>query len=519
MKKIEKFEISPDNTKVQLITYPDSLGGDLKALKMIMDEYLFDITPGLHILPFYPYSSDRGFSPLTHRQVDKRFGSIGDIQNIGNKYLLMSDLIVNHVSLQSKYFQNYIKCGTRSKYRNFFVDARDFARHLRKPSRSILVRSFWNIFDQTMVIVRNLDFIFHKHGVSRLILKKIYRPRPGSPFVKFIRGDGKIRYLCCTFSPDQIDLNIKSSGVRKKFKRDIKFLADHGVRYLRLDAVGYAGKRRGTNNFLIPETINFIKWLSRIAHRYGMKVIPEIHYHYKTQISLAHLPLVDYVYDFALPFLTLHALYSGNGEYLKNWIKKRPNNSISNLDTHDGIGVVDVEDLLPKKEVEKTSQQVYLQGGNAAKRASGKNSENVDVYQINCTYFSALGGNEDAYIVARAIQLFLPGIPQIYYVGLLAGKNDEKLLEKTKNGRDVNRHFYSLNEIKKEIKRPVVKRLFELCRLRNEHPAFKGDFEIRNTENHIIELLWRYKTKKLLLRADLKEYKIEITENKNKKII
>lgn len=504
------------NEKVQLITYPDSLGKNLKDLKIILDKYLFDITPGLHILPFYPYSSDRGFSPLTHRQVDKNFGTIDDMKNISEKYPLMSDMIVNHVSRESKYFQNYLKCGTRSKYRNFFVDSRDFSRHLRQPSKKIFIRFFWHIFEQIMVIIRNFDFIFHEHGVSRLILKKIYRPRPGSPFIKFIRGDGKIRYLCCTFSPDQIDLNIKSNGVRRKFKRDIAFLSDLGVRYLRLDAVGYVGKRRGTNNFLIPETINFIKWISKIAHKHNMKVIPEIHYHYKTQISLAKLPHVDYVYDFALPFLTLHALYSGKGIYLKDWIKKRPNNSISNLDTHDGIGVVDVEDLLPKEEIERASRQIYLQGGNAAKRASGNNSENVDVYQINCTYFSALGGNEDAYIIARAIQLFLPGIPQIYYVGLLAGKNDEELLEKTKNGRDVNRHFYSLDEIKEETERPVVKKLFELCRIRNEHPAFSGNFRLENTEDHIIEIFWTYKNKNLTLKADLKEYKVEIIENKKK---
>jgi sucrose phosphorylase len=402
------------NRGVQLISYPDSLGNNLKDLKIVLDKYFKKAVKGVHILPFYPSSADRGFAPLTHRQIDPRFGTFEDLKAISAKYEVMADLIVNHVSSQSKYFQDYIKNGDNSIYRKFFIKARYFSRHWYKRPKSRLARLFYYAFGQVSTVARNLDFIFHKQGVNRLILKKIYRPRPGSPFVKFKRADGRTRYLWCTFSPDQIDLNIDSQAVRRKFRRDIKHLEWLGARYVRLDAVAYAGKRRGTNNFLIPETHNFIKWLAKHAHNHGLTVIPEVHFNYKSQLSLAGLKGVDYVYDFALPFLMLNAMFTRQGKYLKNWLKIRPDNSISNLDTHDGIGVVDVEGLLPEADIEKTSERIYKNGGNPATRASGDDSDNVDIYQINCTYFSALGKNEKAYLAARAIQLFLPGIPQVY---------------------------------------------------------------------------------------------------------
>lgn len=504
------------NRKVQLISYPDTLGENLIDLKKVLDTFFVGVIDSVHILPFYPSSNDRGFAPLTHRKIDPVFGEEKDLQEISKKYNVMADLIVNHVSVESRYFQNYLKCGGRSKYRNYFIKAKDFSRRFYFKPKSKFLRFFWTMIGQTATIVRNFDFIFHKHGVNRLILKKIYRPRPGSPFVKFVRNDKKALYIWCTFSPCQVDLNIDSRGVRRKFKRDIEYLSKLGVKFLRLDAVGYVGKRRGTNNFLIPKTIRFIKWIADVAHDNKMIVIPEIHFSYKEQMSLIKLKEVDYVYDFALPFLTLNALYTGNTYYLKNWIKKRPLNSITNLDTHDGIGVIDIIGLLPAEEIKKTSQQVFLQGGNATTRASGNNSDNVDVYQINSTYYSALGQNDRAYIAARALQIFLPGIPQIYYVGLLAGKNDEALLEKTKNGRDINRHAYSIREIEEEIKRPVVKKIFTLCKLRNTHSAFMGKFELGNTPNGIIEIYWKHKKESLLLKLNLKNYKTEVIDGNNK---
>lgn len=501
------------NQGVMLITYPDSLGNNLQDLKLVLDNYFKLAIRGVHILPFYPSSADRGFAPLTHRQIDPRFGTAEDIKAISADYQLMADLIVNHVSKESKYFQDYLKNGNNSKYRNFFIRARYYSRHWSKRPRSKIGRFFYYAFGQISTIIRHWDFVFHKHGVNRLILKKIYRPRPGSPFVKYLRQDGSSRYLWCTFSPDQIDLNIKSPAVKRKFRRDICFLENLGVKYARLDAVAYVGKRRGTNNFMIPETVKFITSLARHAHNHNLLVIPEVHFHYKTLLSLAALKGVDYVYDFALPFLLLHSFFSGQTEHLKAWLKIRPVNCLSNLDTHDGIGVIDVEGLMPEEEIKKTSERIYQNGGHAAKRASGGNSENLDVYQINCTYYSALGEDDWSYLAARAIQLFLPGLPQIYYVGLLAGRQDEELLKKTGNGRDINRHYYSVNEIKQELERTVVKKLFKLCRLRNTHPAFSGQYQLKETAGNIVAISWKKGRQSLDLSVDFKNKSARILEN------
>ncbi|MEA3449731.1 MAG: sucrose phosphorylase [Patescibacteria group bacterium] len=498
------------NKGVQLITYADSLGENLSDLDFVLDKYFKDVVAGVHILPFYPSSSDRGFSPLSHRQINPAFGKAEDIKKISSKYPMMADLIINHISGKSKYFQNYLKLGDRSKYRSYFIEARSFARRWHKIPKNKYWRKVFFAFGQISIILRNLDFIFHKHGINRIILKKIYRPRLGSPFVPFRRKDGTQRYLWCTFSSDQIDLNTESAAVRKKFQRDIKYLSKLGVKYIRLDAAAYAVKRKGTSNFLIPETTKLINWLCKISHKHGMEVLPEIHHHYKTQLLLSGIKRVDYVYDFALPFLMLHALYKEECRYLKKWIKIRPLRSVSTLDTHDGIGVVDVEDLLPQAEIKDIYWKILTANSNAATRASGSNSNNVDLYQMNCTYYSALVKDDKAYLAARVIQLFLPGIPQIYYVGLLAGENDLELLQKTQHGRDINRHYYSLSEIENEVNREVVKELFSLCKLRNTHKAFQGRFSLLESDDHIIKIEWKNGKVSLGLEVDFKtkEYKI-----------
>jgi sucrose phosphorylase len=197
------------------------------------------------------------------------------------------------------------------------------------------------------------------------------------------------------------------------------------------------------------------------------------------------------VYDFALPFLLLHALYYGNAQYLKRWLSICPRKQFTTLDTHDGIGVVDVKDLLPDGEIEKTREDIFRFGANVKRIYNTAAYNNLDIYQINCSYYSALGERDNAYLFARAVQFFAPGIPMVYYVGLLAGKNDLELLEKTKEGRNINRHYYTAAEIDKEVQRPVVQKLRALMELRNNHPAFSGSFELEESPDHIISITRR----------------------------
>ena len=202
--------------------------------------------------------------------------------------------------------------------------------------------------------------------------------------------------------------------------------------------------------------------------------------------------------------LILHALYTGLNHNLLKWLKICPKKQFTTLDTHDGIGVVDVQNLLSEIEIEETRNHLYSKGVNIKKIFNTSKYNNLDIYQINSTYYSALGNNNNAYILARAIQFFAPGIPQVYYVGLLAGENDIELVNKTKSGRDINRHSYSITEIKNNLQREVVKRLLNLMKFRNSYPAFEGKIKIKHTSKNDLNISWKKSKYHTILNADLK---------------
>jgi sucrose phosphorylase len=230
---------------------------------------------------------------------------------------------------------------------------------------------------------------------------------------------------------------------------------------------------------MIPETYAFIEELTAQAHALGIEVLVEIHSHFKQQVEIASR--VDWVYDFALPPLLLHAIYKADARPLVEWLTVRPNNAVTVLDTHDGIGVIDVGSdgagnpgLLDPTAIHELVEEIHNRSRGESRMATGAAANNLDLYQVNCTYYDALGQDDIAYLIARAVQLFVPGIPQIYYVGLLAGTNDMELLAHTGIGRDINRHNYTLGEVENALSKTVVQQLIELIRLRNKHLAFGG---------------------------------------------
>ncbi len=208
--------------------------------------------------------------------------------------------------------------------------------------------------------------------------------------------------------------------------------------------------------------------------------------------------------------LVLHALYMGKTRSLKSWLRKCPRKQITTLDTHDGIGVVDVEGLLNQDEIDQTIKKLYEKGSNVKQSYSGPEYQNLDIYQVNCTYYFALGCNDDAYIAARTIQFFSPGIPQVYYVGLLAGENDIELLEKTKLGRNINRHNYTIEEIREALKKPVVQRLLKLMEFRNNYPAFNGEFNLFKSKNTELHVEWTHKKYSVTAKINVKTFEIKI---------
>jgi sucrose phosphorylase len=432
------------------------------------------------LLPFYfPIDgADAGFDPIDHTRPDSRLGSWDDIRSLAAGRDLMADLIVNHVSSHSPQFEDFKKHGDASPYADLFL-------------------TYGRVFPQ---------------GATENDLRTIYRPRPGLPFTKVRLGDGLERLLWTTFTPEQIDIDVQSSSGRAYLDQILRAFQASGIRAIRLDAAGYAIKKAGTSCFMIPESFNFISNLTNQAHALGIEVLVEIHAYYQDQIDIAKH--VDLVYDFALPPLVLHTLYSRNATRLKHWLTISPRNCITVLDTHDGIGVVDVgperkgstvlPGLLSPEEIDDLVETIHSRSNGESRQATGAAANNLDLYQVNCTFYDALGRRDEEYLIARALQFFAPGVPQVYYVGLLAGMNDLDLLRRSGVGRDINRHYYTGREIDANCDRAVAQALFDLIRFRNGHPAFAGEFQLLPCADHLAILEWRNGDESARLEVDLR---------------
>lgn len=472
--------------KIVLITYPDSMGNNLYELRQLLKTHFTDAVGGLHILPFYPSSADRGFAPLTYETVEVNFGIWNDIKLLSQDFYLIFDFMVNHISRSSIYFQDFLNNKDNSPYAKMFIRYKDF---------------------------------WPNGEPSPADIDRIYKRKPRAPYIEVTFADGSIEKIWCTFDSEQIDLNVATQCTRRFIRDSLAFLAEKGASVIRLDAFAYATKKPGTNCFFLePDVWELLEFLQDGLKPYGVEILPEIHEHYSIQLKLAEKGY--WVYDFALPMLVLYTLYSGSNRRLIHWLRICPRKQFTTLDTHDGIGVVDVTGLLTEEEIQMTRESLYAKGANAKKIYSSTTYNNLDIYQINCTYYSALGNDDRAYLLARAIQFFAPGIPQVYYVGLLAGENDIELVEKTKVGRDINRHNYTKKEVEAELTRPVVRRLLNLMRFRNTYPAFNGDFRVVGTDNEYqLELSWRKGPYQATLRADLRthQYTIEYIDTKTGK--
>lgn len=464
--------------QMMLVTYADSLGKNLKELDRIAKKHLEGVVGGIHILPFYPSSADRGFAPLCYDQVDEAFGDYGDVRHLAERYYLMFDFMVNHISRQSEFFRDFVEKKDNSRYKDFFICYKDF----------------W------------------ENGMpSGEQLSMIYKRKPRAPYTEVAFNDGTVEKVWCTFGEEQIDLNVSAPATKQFIRESLTSLCGNGASVIRLDAFAYAVKKAGTNCFFAePDIWDLLYEIDAIANENNALILPEIHTHYSVKLKLAERGF--WTYDFALPIIVLNALYSGSGSYLKDWLLMSPKHQFTVLDTHDGIGVLDGAGLIPEEELEWTKNKMFSEGANVKKVFNGTAYGNMDVYQVNTTYYSALGNCDDAYLLARAIQFFAPGIPQIYYVGLLAGKNDLELLEKTREGRSINRHYYTEEETDREFTRPVVQKLISLMRFRNMHPAFHidGELEAELPAPYIIVIRRRHGAAYAVLTADLMKKTFEI---------
>jgi sucrose phosphorylase len=469
----------------QLIAYVDRLpGGTFRDLQRLLDGPLGGAFGGVHVLPFFhPIDgADAGFDPIDHTQVDARLGTWDDVAALAAQTEVMADVIVNHVSRHSPRFHDFDRHGADSPHAGMFL-------------------TFGRVFPQ---------------GASEADLLAIHTPRPGLPFTQHRTAHGETVLLWTTFTSDQIDIDVRHPAGREYMDDILTRLQASGVRAIRLDAVGYAVKEAGTSCFMIPGTRAFIADVSARARALDMDVLVEVHGHYGAQVEIARQ--IDWVYDFALPSLVLHTLYTRDAARLRHWLGIRPQNAVTVLDTHDGIGVADVAagpdgqpGLLPPEAIAAVVETIHQRSRGQSRLASGDAARNLDTSQINCTFYDALGRRDDEYLVARALQCFVPGVPQIYYVGLLAGTNDLERLRRTGEGREINRHAYTAHDLASALQQPVVQALVALLRFRSTHPAFSGTCRVDGSTAHRLTLVWEHDAAVARLEVDLAQMRATIT--------
>ncbi|MBR5755758.1 MAG: hypothetical protein IKX97_08095 [Erysipelotrichaceae bacterium] len=540
-----------------LNAYPDSVGGRLSDIVSLLKREEFkDVFRSFYILPsVFNTDLDRGFSLIDY-EISETYADPKDIEDLHDLNIdLMMDFILNHISVLSRQFQDIIARGEESEYRDFFIDWNRFWEgcgqmsdegyivpdqeyikdmFFRKAGLPILMVRFpdgrdvpyWNTFYQEVIynkinpldLVKELGMQYETAvSVSKTVNDALDRKEriEDIDLGEWKKYDVRIRdYLNAHRSYlGQMDLNIRSPLVWDYYRDTLKKLSDYGVAIVRLDAFAYAPKEVGARNFLNdPGTWQLLEKVDAIASEYGLTLLPEIHASYgeKTYKLLADKGYM--VYDFFLPGLLIDAFIRKNGTYLKKWADEITENGIRTvnmLGCHDGIPLLDLKGLLPEEDIQTLIDTVVSRGGYVKDLHGAKNV----YYQVNATYYSALGENDRRMLAARAIQLFMPGKPQIWYLDLFAGKNDYEAMKRAGVGghKEINRTNLSLEQAGELLDEEVVKKQLELLRFRNTCPVFTEDAKINvECKDSIIEICWQNTAGKVTLKADLAEDTYEI---------
>lgn len=556
-------------------SYPDSIGSRLEDCLGILKQPPFkDAFSTFYILPtFFNSDLDRGFSIIDYN-LNKELVSPADLEVLRDLNIrLKLDLVLNHLSVNSPQFKDFQKNGESSSYRDFFIDWNKFWQgkgtagpdgciipedkylqklFTRKPGLPVMridfedgnTGFFWNTFYQEIIF----DQVFTEDfstlpgitperaaeiaaSVNNAFLKQIppdqvnlgSNEKYRELVLPIIRG--KRHYL------GQLDLNARSTQVWEFYSETLKKLKAYGAKIIRLDAFAYLHKEAGCSNFFnLPGTWDYLERLRKIAERGSLLVFPEIHAEYGTGIHKEVAQKGYPIYDFFFPGLIIHALEYKTKAPLVRWIKEiidKGYQTINMLGCHDGIPVLDLKGkklkgveqpgLLSDKEVENLVDIIVARGG-LVKNLYGPGGHKISYYQVNATFFSALGESEKKMLLARAIQLFMPGTPQVWYLDLFAGKNDYEAVEKSGAGghKEINRTNLPLREVHKRLQLPIVKKQLELIRFRNNFPAFRGTCEIIEEGNPSqLEICWNSEVYKTTLSANLvsHDFKIEYIEN------
>jgi glycosidase len=532
--KPKEFKIGP-----MFNAYPDSIGGELSGtIEMLKHPLIKDAFDDLYILPsVFNTDLDRGFSVINY-DLNQTLSKPEDFHILKNMGIgLKFDFILNHASVLSPQFQDIIKQGKKSKYVDFFIDWNQFwstcgpmldgvihpeekyikDMFFRKSGLPVLkVRMpdgeevpYWNTFYQEVNypsldpqdIMNLIDVQYYQ---ANLIAEKIKdglkrNLKPGDIEICL---DSELKNKIISYLENkrhylgQMDLNIQSPLVWDFYEETLRKLSEYGAEIVRLDAFAYAPKSPGKRNFLNdPETWEVLSRINLLAKTFGLKILPEIHAKYEEGIH-SKISKEGYLsYDFFLPGLIIDAFERKDTLILKKWIQEILDNkmtTVNMLGCHDGIPLLDLKGLLTENQIQNLIKIVVDRGGHV-KDLHGK--ENV-YYQVNATYYSALGEDENRLLLARALQMFMPGKPQVWYLDLLAGTNDYEAIRLAgpSGHKEINRSNLSMDEAFEKMKTPLVKKQLELITLRRNHLAFNLDAQIRilPTSDHTLSIEWQY---------------------------
>lgn len=437
---------------IAMITYGNSVlkkgEAPLQTLKRFLDDYFAECINTVHILPFFPYCSDDGFAVNDFFQVNPELGDWSDINGIAKDYRLMADLVINHGSSSSQWFQNFI-AGHGEGHDFFYTCETDTP------------------------------------------ISLVIRPRI-TPLLRETETANGIKHVWCTFSHEQVDFDFRNIEVLKTFVKIIRFYLDQGIRLFRLDAVAFLWKQAGTNCLNLPQTHELVRLLRLLIEQAqnDAVIITETNIPNRENLSyFGNANEAHCIYNFSLPPLLLNTLLTGSCSYLRQWLMSMPpaQNGTAYFNfiaSHDGIGLRPAEGLLTDNEIAALISTMQGFGGEISWRAAENNIKKP--YEINISLFDALQGTvkgpdqwqQSRFICAHAIMLALEGIPGIYIHSLLATGNDYQRLKQQQHNRAINRHQWNDAAIRAALKHPtnnhsmIYQKLTELIKLRMQQAAF-----------------------------------------------
>ena len=558
-----------NNNGPMLNAYPDSLGGSLSDIvNFLGKKELKDVFSSFYILPsLFNTDLDRGFSVIDY-SLNELYAKREDLEKLEELGIdLKLDFILNHASVLSKQFQDIIKNGEKSKYRDFFIDWNKFWEgcgemtkegyiqpradlikdmFFRKPGLPILMVRFpdgkevpyWNTFYQEVrysnldaVDIRNITGVQYTiaDGLANLLNKGLSEGKSPSNILNESNiytdklSDDKKKELCERLESErkylgQMDLNIKSPLVWEFYDNTLKTLANYGAKIVRLDAFAYAPKGVGEKNFLNePATWDILTRVRELADKYNVRLLPEIHASYEEKIYEKIANKGYMTYDFFLPGLIIDAFEQQSGEVLKKWadeLVEKKIQVVNMLGCHDGIPLLDLKGLISEESIQSVIDTVVKRGGYVKDLHGQKNV----YYQVNATYYSALGDDDKRMLLARAIQIFMPGKPQVWYLDLFAGKNDHEAVKRAGAGghKEINRTNLTAKEMEDGLQKEIVQKQLELLRLRSTFSVFSNDSEFTmKCDKSKIFMEWKNNEEGAVLKADLADCAFEIFVEKN----